>query len=72
MDDIKLTTTFKQSYKGGDIDFRVTLNNKRNESELMPQARRPKAISLAHKYKVENIGKDYDVEPYQNYLGSGR
>jgi hypothetical protein len=70
MNEIKLTTTMKQTFKGGNYDFRVTTNNKRKTSELMPQGRRPKNISKAHDYKVENIGVNYDIEPYPNYLGS--
>jgi hypothetical protein len=72
MSDVKIISTAKQSYKGGSIDFRTETSKKIKTNDLMPQPRRPKAISKAHAYFVEKNGKDfdYDKEPYQNYIGS--
>jgi len=70
MSDIKLVSNNKQSYKGGVIDFKQNTNNKTKFADLQPQSRRPYALSKAHKHLTEAIGKDYEKEPYQNYLGS--
>jgi hypothetical protein len=70
MSDIKLVSTMKQSFKGGNMDFKLKTNNKTKNIDLQPQSRRPKALSKAHKHLTEAIGKDYEKEPYQNYLGS--
>jgi hypothetical protein len=64
MKDVKLTTTMRQSYKGGDYDLKITKYNKRSESELMPQSRRPKAISKAHAHLVEALGADYETQKF--------
>ncbi len=70
MNNVKITSTMKQSYRGGNLDFKREVVNKPRSHELMPQARRPKAISKAHQHLSNTIGKDYEREPYQNYLGS--
>ena len=44
--------------------------NLTNETELLPQSRRPKRISLAHKHLKEAKGDDYDQQPYDNFLGA--
>jgi hypothetical protein len=62
MSNVKLTTTMKQSYKGGSNDIPITNYNKRKVSELMPQSRRPKAISKAHAFKLEKLGGDYETK----------
>lgn len=70
MEDVKITSEFKTKFKGKDIDMKNKEYNKRNETELLPQSRRPKAISIAHDHLVKQIGPTYESEPYQNYLGS--
>jgi hypothetical protein len=62
MSNVKLTTTMRQSYKGGGYDLQINKNNKRKVSELMPQSRRPKAISKAHAHLLEALGPDYETE----------
>lgn len=70
MNDIKLTSTAKQAFKGGNIDFSIIKNNRTQKAELQPQSRRPKPNSKAHAHLSEALGKDYEKEPYSNYLGS--
>lgn len=72
MNDVKITSTMKQSFRGGNIDFKreIPAKEKTTVVDLMPQARRPKAISKAHQHLSNTLGKDYEKEPYQNYLGS--
>jgi hypothetical protein len=70
MSDVKMTSVFKQSYRGGEIDFKSKSFNKLKNSELQPQSRRPKNISKAHEHLKAKIGDDYETQPYQNYLGS--
>ena len=43
----------KQTYKGGDYDFKVNDYNRTKNINLMPQSRRPKAISKAYAHLVE-------------------
>jgi hypothetical protein len=62
MSGVKLTTTMKQSYRGGGYDLKITENNRRKVSELMPQSRRPKAISKAHAHLLEALGPEYETE----------
>jgi hypothetical protein len=62
MSNVKLTTTMKQSYKGGSYEIPISDYNKRKNLELMPQSRRPKAISKAHAYKLEKLGDDYETK----------
>jgi hypothetical protein len=60
MSNVKLTTTMRQCYKGGGYDLKISTNNKRKVSELMPQSRRPKVISKAHAHLSEALGPDYE------------
>jgi len=69
MENVKLLSTQKNTYRGGNIDERTTLYNKLNTSELQPFPRRPMAESKAHVYKKEKLGDDYRLKPYENYLG---
>mmetsp|Transcript_15778 Transcript_15778/g.16376 ORF Transcript_15778/g.16376 Transcript_15778/m.16376 type:complete len:138 (+) Transcript_15778:21-434(+) len=70
MEDVKIQSEFKSKYRGNDIDMQIKQHNKRKENELLPQSRRPKAISEAHKRLVEARGDNYEVEPYDNFLGA--
>ena len=70
MEDIKLTSTAKQSYKGGEIDFKINSFNKKKNPELQPQSRRPEDVSKAHAYLKEKVGDDYKTKPYDNFLPS--
>ncbi len=70
MENVKIESEFKNKFRGNAVDIKVSSYNKRKEGELLPQSRRPKAISLAHAKLVEAIGENYENEPYQNYLGS--
>lgn len=70
MEGVKIESEFKRKFKGEAFEMKNKEFNKRKESELIPQSRRPKAISLAHQKLKEMIGENYETEPYQNYLGS--
>lgn len=70
MEDVKIESEMKNKYRGYNIDMTLKDFNKRNETELLPQSRRPKAISIAHKKLVEARGENYETEPYDNFLGS--
>jgi hypothetical protein len=54
MKDIKTSSVSKQDFKGGDLDIRINDFNKRNSIDLMPQTRRPKALSKAEEFKNKN------------------
>lgn len=70
MEHIKIQSEFKDKFKGKNIDITLKQFNKIDESELLPQSRRPKAISKAHKHLSETRGENYEVEPYDNFLGA--
>ena len=70
MENIKIQSDYKNKYTGKNIDIIRKDFNKKDESELLPQSRRPKAISLAHAKLVEMRGENYEIEPYDNFLGS--
>ena len=70
MKDIKVISNSKQSYRGGEIDFRLDKFKKQEDVDLMPQPRRPMATSIANKHLKEKLGDDYETRPYDNYLGS--
>lgn len=53
MKDVELGSVSKMSYVGPSYDFRETAYNKRKSNALMPQTRRPKAISKAYAHLVE-------------------
>lgn len=69
MENIKIKSEMKNNYYWKNLDLMIKSNNKRKESELLPQTRRPKAISEAHKKLVEARGENYEIEPYDNFLG---
>lgn len=69
MENVKIQSEFKNSFQGKKIDLVRKDFNKRNESELLPQSRKPKSISIAHAKLVETRGENYEIEPYENYLG---
>ncbi len=50
MKDVKIETVAKQSFKGGEIDFKSDAHKKIESKELIPQPRRPKALSKAYKF----------------------
>lgn len=58
MSEVKLTSTMKNSYKGGNLDFMISKNNVKKHTELLPQSRRPKNISKAYACKVEKRLKE--------------
>jgi hypothetical protein len=70
MDEVKIQSEFKTKFYSKEIDLKQKDFNKRKQSELQSQSRRPKADSIAHKKLLEAIGDNYENEPYQNYLGS--
>jgi hypothetical protein len=50
MKDVKIETIAKQSFRGGEIDFKSDAHNKKESKELISQSRRPKALSKAYKF----------------------
>ena len=70
MEHVKIQSEQKTQFRGKNFDMIIKDNNKRKESELLPQSRRPKSISLAHKHLVAAKGEGYDKEPYDNFLGA--
>ena len=50
MKDVKIETCAKQSFRGGEIDFKSEAHKKIESKDLMPQSRRPKAVSKAYKF----------------------
>jgi len=50
MKDIRIDSVAKQSFRGGEIDFKSDTHKKRESKELIPQPRRPKALSKAYKF----------------------
>lgn len=70
MDQVKLTSTMKQNFRGGKIDFDMKAYNRNLNPELQPQSRRPKALSKAYAYLKEKKGDDFESQPYDNFLGS--
>ena len=53
MKDIELGSVSKMSYMGPSYDIRETKYNRKKQSALMPQTRRPKATSKAYKWLKE-------------------
>ena len=51
MKDIRIESVAKQSFRGGEIDFKSDANKKKESKELIPQPRRPKALSKAYKFQ---------------------
>ena len=70
MENVKLTSTMKQNYRGGNIDFAFKTYNRIQKPELQPQSRRPKALSKAYAHLKEKKGDDFESQPYDNFLGS--
>lgn len=68
MDNIKIKSEYKNNFIGNSYDIKVNSFNKRKESELLPQSRRPKALSIAHKHLLETRGDNYENEPYDNLM----
>ncbi len=66
----KIQSEYKSNFNTGIIEKQDKKFNLTNETELLPQSRRPKRISLAHKHLKEAKGDDYDQQPYDNFLGS--
>lgn len=69
MKSIQLKSESQTKFRGNTLDTINKSFNKRKESELLPQSRKPKAISEAHKKLVEAKGENYEIEPYDNFLG---
>ena len=58
MSDIKIESNNSASYKGGSYDILIKDFNKRKTSELMPQTRRPQALSKAYAFlHPDEVGK---------------
>jgi len=70
MDNVILTSTMRQNYKGGKIDYDFKVFNKQVVPDLQPQSRRPKVLSKAYAYLKEKKGDDFESQPYDNFLGS--
>ena len=51
MSDVKLESTNKSTYTGTSYDFLIKDYNKRKTNDLMPQTRRPQALSKAYAFK---------------------
>jgi hypothetical protein len=49
MKDIKVESCARQSFRGGEIDFKLDAYKKKTCPDLLVQSRRPKAISKAYK-----------------------
>ena len=58
MKDIKIETVAKQSYKGGEIDFKSDAHKKKQSNELTAQPRRPKELSKAYKFLNPEASKN--------------
>jgi hypothetical protein len=69
MENVKLTSTSRQSYKGGKIDMDFKEDNRNTDLGLQPQSRRPKALSKAYAHLKEKRGDDFESQPYDNFLG---
>ena len=50
MKDIKVESCARQSFKGGEIDFKLETHKRKECPDLLVQSRRPKAISKAYKF----------------------
>lgn len=70
MDNVKLTSTMKQNFQGGKIDYDSKVFNRHLIPDLQPQSRRPKALSKAYVHLKEKRGDDFESQPYDNFLGS--
>lgn len=70
MDNVKLTSTMKQNFQGGQIDYDSKVFNRLVVPDLQPQSRRPKALSKAYVHLKEKRGDDFESQPYDNFLGS--
>ncbi len=70
MDNIKLTSTMKQNFRGGKIDYDFKNFNRLLIPDLQPQSRRPKALSKAFLHLKEKRGDDFESQPYDNFLGN--
>jgi hypothetical protein len=53
MSDVKIESVSRTAHQGGNIDILNKAYNKRKTNELMPQTRRPQALSKAYKFLVE-------------------
>ena len=53
MNDLQIDSVNRSAFKGGNIDILNQTYNKRKTSELMPQTRRPQALSKAYKFLVK-------------------
>ena len=60
MEDVKIQSDYKTNFGRKRYDLRRTDFNKRKESELLPQSRKPKAISKAYAHLKEAHGEDVD------------
>ena len=69
LEHVKIESSMKQSFKGGNLDSRITSYNKLKTNDLQPFPRRPVAESKAHKYRMEK-DPEYKSKPYDNFLGS--
>merc|ERR1711976_407877 len=62
MKDVNFISTTKNSYQGGKLDFKIEHPKKPTPTEIMPQTRRPKAISKTKAHFDEKMGAGYDYE----------
>ena len=69
MDNVKLTSTSRQTYRGGQIDMDFKEDRRNTNLNLLPQSRRPKALSKAYARMKEIKGDDFESQPYDNFLG---
>ena len=59
MSDVKIDSVSKMQYLGPSYDILETLYNKRKNTELMPQTRRPQKISKAYAFlKAQGVISD--------------
>ena len=70
MENVKLTSTMKQNFRGGKIDYDFKVFNRLQVPDLQSQSRRPKALSKAYAHMKEKKGDDFESQPYDNFLGS--
>ena len=70
MEGVKFTSSAKQAFQGGEIDFKIDSFNKKKNADLQPQSRRPDNVSKAHAHLKEKVGDDYKTKPYDNFLPS--
>ena len=70
MENVKLTSHSRQTYRGGQIDLDFKDSNRNTDLGLQPQSRRPKALSKAYARMKELKGEDFENQPYDNFLGA--